>query len=50
MTTEGPHYGSEALKHNDEENWRAYCASERTDGLIGMAAVLVIFCALCFLL
>lgn len=50
MNTEQPHYGNEALAHNDAENWRAYCASERTDGIIGWSAVLLIVCALCFYL
>lgn len=51
MTTEGPHYGSEALRHNDEENWRAYCESEKRQGFwLGVCSLLLIGCALCFLL
>lgn len=40
MNTEQPHYGNAALAHNDQENWRAYCASERIDFWVGMIFLL----------
>jgi len=51
MNTEQPHYGNEALRHNDEENWRAYCEHEDwVDYWIKLISILAIGCALCFAL
>ena len=51
MTTEGPHYGSEALAYNDAARWAEYCDSERRQGRwIKFFLSLGTACVLCFLL